>query len=117
MVEVSEAFLQQFVNGLRESAAAQQAAAVSIEQVARAMETMTVEMRNQNDEIGRVVESNRVGREDAVGLVNAHVTAELTARETWWRKTVVFAAIALVIASILGVPMGQIVAALLGIKQ
>ncbi|OGS00822.1 MAG: hypothetical protein A2V88_06180 [Elusimicrobia bacterium RBG_16_66_12] len=116
MVEVSEAFLQQFVNGLRESAAAQQAAAASIEQVARAMETMTVEMRNHNDEITRVKESNRVGREDAVGLVNAHITAELTAREGWWRKLVVLAASALVVANILGVEVGRIIAALLGIK-
>src|SRR3990172_4867369 len=104
MVELSEAFLQQFVNGLRESAAAQEASAAAMQQIVKTME-------RSSDEAAR-------GRDLAVSEVKEHVSSELEQREKWWRSQaivlrwiVAFGAAAIALAQLFSVPIGRAIEA------
>jgi soluble cytochrome b562 len=66
MVEVSETFLQQFVDGLKESAAAQRESAAAQTSSATATQAIATELR-------ALTEETRKGREKAVGEVKAHI--------------------------------------------
>ena len=116
MVDVSEAFLQQFVTGLREAAASQQASAAAIAEMSKALGGVIVELREHNHEVADASKETREGRDIAVSEVKAHISAELSQRESWWRKMVVFVSVALVVANLIGVPLGRIIEALLGLK-
>jgi hypothetical protein len=70
MVEVTESFLQQFVDGLKESAAAQRESAGAQQASASAQQATAVELR-------ALTEETRNGRKDAVQEVMRHVTTEL----------------------------------------
>lgn len=107
--EVSEAFLQQFVEGLRDSAAAQRASADAMREVA-------TEIKGQSAAISSLEKENREGRISAVAEVKSHVTSDVELREKWWRSSFKIWAAAMVIATLLGVPIGRIIAALLKIK-
>lgn len=69
MPEVTEGFLQQFVDGLKESAAAQQASA-------GAMNAIATELREQ-------ARDAKNGRTTAVDEVKNHVTVQLKLANRW----------------------------------
>jgi len=66
VVEVSETFLQQFVDGLKESAAAQRESAAAQTSSAAATQAIAAELR-------ALTEETRLGREKAVEDVKAHI--------------------------------------------
>lgn len=66
MVEVSETFLQQFVDGLKESAAAQRESAAAQTSSAAATHAIAIELRALTAE-------TRTGRESAVAELKRHV--------------------------------------------
>lgn len=74
--EVTEGFLQQFVDGLKESAAAQRESAASQQASATAIGAVAVELRALTAE-------TRNGLGDAVEDVKNHVTMQLKLSNRW----------------------------------
>ena len=98
MVEVTEAFLLQMVSAMQTSASAMEAAA-------RAQEAVAAELRAMRDE-------HADGRAYDAADVKAHISAEVNAREKWWRAAFTLAASALVLASLFSVPLSRVLAVL-----
>ena len=97
-LEVSETFLMSVVEALKTSSAAMEASRKSIEAV-------TEELRAMRDE-------GNASRDEAVNEIKRHITNEATSREGWWRKAFTLAATALVLANLLSVPLGRVLAVL-----
>lgn len=97
-LEVSETFLMSVVDALKTSSAAMEASRKSIEAV-------TDELRAMRDE-------GNVSRDDAVKEIKQHITYEAHDRELWWRKAFALAASAFVLATLLSVPLGRVLALL-----
>lgn len=107
--EISEAFLQQFVSALAQSASAQTAAAAASEKVSHAMIEIAHDLRALREE-------SDAGRVSAVAEVKHHHTIDMAAREFWWKRAFALAVVAIVIAQLLGIPIGRVIAALMNIK-
>jgi hypothetical protein len=96
VVEVSEPFLQQFVDGLKESAAAQKESAAAQQASAAAVGAVAVELRALADE-------TRKGRESAVSEIKVHLDTQFRLANRWPTILLgVLTAIATVAVGVLG---------------
>ena len=116
MVEVTEGFLQQFVEGLKASAAAQQASASAMVNVADAVQATALELREQARAIEEVRRDGAEGRSLAVRDVVTQLKADVDIRDRNWRRLVMIAVAIIAAANVLGVPLGQLADALLKLK-
>lgn len=109
MPEVSEAFLQNMLTTLTESAAAMRSSANS-------MELVTEELKAQRAAIEKLDQDAVEGRDDAVEELKRHIDRGWDERDRWLRKTVSLFGTAMVLATLLGVPLGRVISAFFGIK-
>ena len=98
-----EPLLRETIQALRESAAAQAESARASDNIAKAI----VVLRDENI----------AGRDKAVLEVKRHITADVDAREKWWRMAFKVGIVVLTIATLMNVPLGRLVEMVAGIAK
>lgn len=109
MPEVSEAFLREMLTVLADSARAMNASALS-------MEGVTEELKAQRHAIEDLARTTEDGRDDAIAEVKSYIDKGWNEHDVWVKRSVALFGTAMVLATLLSVPLGRVVAAFLHIK-
>jgi len=115
-VTISEQTLRDFIEGLRQSAVAQQRAADTSEAIARAVEVSTTASERRQVAIMDSMMEMHGARQRAVDEIKDHVDEKQKERDGWWRVALGVFGTAMILATILGVPIGRVISAILKIK-
>lgn len=107
-VTISEQLLRDLIDKLGESAAAGIATANAV--------TLSTAASEKRQEAIIELLTQQASTNAALALdVKRHVTVDIDTREKWWRKGATLFATALILATLLGIPIGRIISAALHI--
>jgi len=115
-VTISEGLLREFIDGLKQSAVAQQRAADTSEAIAKAVEISTTASERRQVAIMDSMVELHAARQRAVDEIKVHVEAKQKERDGWWKIALGIFGTAMVLATLLGVPIGRVISAIFKIK-